>query len=130
VRDWRLHHVGIATPTLARLGRRLEAVGFEPELEFTDPAQGVTGLFTTVGDLRIELLAPLDNDPTLAPWLTHGNRMYQVAVEVADLEAEIESVVEAGGRLVRPPLPAVAFDGRRVAFLMVGAGFLVELIET
>ena len=130
MRDWRLHHVGIATRGFAGLARRLAAVGFEPEREFSDPAQGITGLFTTAGDLRLELLAPLDGDPTLDAWLTAGNRMYQVAVEVDDLEGEIRSVQDAGGRLVRAPLPAVAFDGRRVAFLMVGTGFLLELVES
>lgn len=130
MRSWRMHHVGIATRNLDGLTGRLENVGFDLEKRFTDPLQGVDGAFLLGGDSRIELLAPLEGSDTLEPWLNSGNRMYQIAVEVDDLDAEIASVRDAGGRLVREPMPAVAFDGRRIAFMMIGTGFLLELIES
>lgn len=128
--SWKMHHVGIATRDLSGLLARFEMVGFDLERNFRDAKHGIDGAFLTRGNLRVEVLTPLADSPILEPWLASGNRIYQIAVEVSDLESEISSVLAHGGRLVREPLSAVAFDGRRVAFVMIGIGFLLELIES
>ena len=119
----------MATESIQRARRRLEELETGDSTEFTDPLQGVKGMFLQVGDTRIELLEPLPGDTTLEPWLEHGNCVYQVAFEVDDLDGELELMRTRGVRLVREARPAVAFDGRRVAFLMPLPGMLVELIE-
>jgi hypothetical protein len=35
----------------------------------------------------------------------------------------------AGGILARKPKPAVAFDGRRIAWILTSDKFLIELLE-
>ena len=127
---WRFHHAGMATASIERALSRLSDVGVGDVTRFTDPLQGINGAFVEVGDSRIELLEPLGDDRTLEPWLEHGNRIYQVAFEVDDLDAEIERARTNRVRIVREALPAVAFDGRRVAFLMPLPGMLIELIES
>ena len=127
---WRFHHAGMATASIDRALGRLSDVGIGEVTEFVDPLQGVRGMFVEIGDSRVELLEPIDGDETLAPWLEHGNRVYQIAFEVDDLDAEIEQARSNRVRIVREPLPAVAFGGRRVAFLMPLPGMLIELIET
>lgn len=82
-----------------------------------------------LGDTLIELLEPLPGDETLLPWLQEGNRVYQIAFETNDLDRQLDEMRSRGVLVVREPLPAVAFDGRRVAFLMPLPGLLVELIE-
>ena len=42
--------------------------------------------------MRLEILEPMDADETLSPWLTVGNRVYQIAFEVDDLDVELEDV--------------------------------------
>lgn len=127
--NWKFHHVGMATESVVRARARLNILGSETSSEFTDPLQGVKGVFVELGDTLIELLEPLPGDETLLPWLQEGNRVYQIAFETNDLDRQLDEMRSRGVLVVREPLPAVAFDGRRVAFLMPLPGLLVELIE-
>ena len=126
---WRFHHVGIATSSISAFSRRFADISDEVECAFSDPLQGVNGHFIRVGDSRIEILEQLGDDQTLEPWLTNGNRAYQVAFIVDDIDHELDNARQDRVRVVREPQPAVAFGGRRVAFLMPVPGLLIELIE-
>lgn len=127
--NWRFHHVGIATNSIDSFSRRVSDVSTGEAKDFADPLQGIRGRFIEIGNMNLEILEPLDDDDTLSPWLTVGNRMYQVAFEVDDLDTELERARVQKIRIVREAQPAVAFEGRRVAFLMPAPGILVELIE-
>lgn len=127
--DWRFHHVGIATASLDSFVARFADLSDNIVNEFVDPIQGVVGSFIQVGDTQVEVMEPLGDDQTLAPWLTNGNRVYQIAFEVDNLDDELELARNDRIRVVREAQPAVAFGGRRVAFLMPIPGLLVELIE-
>lgn len=128
--NWRFHHVGIATDSIDSFSRRINDVSTGEAKDFADPLQGIRGRFVEIGNMNLEILEPLDDDDTLSPWLSVGNRIYQIAFEVDDLDAEIESARLQKIRVVREAQPAVAFEGRRVAFLMPAPGILVELIES
>lgn len=128
--NWRFHHVGIATNSIDSFSKRISDVTDGSEIDFEDPNQGIRGRFVEISDMRLEVLEPLENEETLTPWLTVGNRMYQIAFEVDDLDLEIKKLSEKRIRVVRLPLPAVAFNGRRVAFVMPVPGMLIELIES
>ena len=128
--NWRFHHVGIATNSIDSFSRRIGDVSTGEAKDFADPLQGIRGRFVEIGNMNLEILEPLDDDDTLAPWLTVGNRMYQIAFEVDDLDAELERARLQKIRVVREAQPAIAFEGRRVAFLMPAPGILVELIES
>jgi methylmalonyl-CoA/ethylmalonyl-CoA epimerase len=123
------HHVGYACRDLeAELGP-LAALGYAVVGErFEDPVQGVAGLFCEGGGPRLELLAPLPGSEVLDPWLRGPARMYHLAYEVGDVGGASAAMTLDGGRIVRPPVPAVAFDGRPIAFLMLPNRLLVELI--
>lgn len=128
--NWRFHHVGIATNSIDSFSRRISDVSTGEAIDFADSLQGIRGRFVEIGNMNLEILEPLDDDETLSPWLTAGNRMYQIAFEVDNLDDEIEEARVQKIRIVREAQPAVAFEGRRVAFLMPAPGILVELIES
>jgi methylmalonyl-CoA/ethylmalonyl-CoA epimerase len=130
VSNWRFHHVGIATTSIESFANRLNELSSNSVGSFEDPLQGVRGMFIEIGNINLEILEPLDGDATLMPWLTVGNRMYQIAFEVDDLNEELATARENKIRIVREAHPAVAFDGRRVAFMMPAPGILIELIES
>jgi methylmalonyl-CoA/ethylmalonyl-CoA epimerase len=127
---WRFHHVGIATRSIEPFINRFADISECVSAEFSDSNQGVRGKFIQIGDLSMEVLEPLEGDLILEPWITNGNRAYQIAFEVNDLDNEIAVARKNKIRIVREPHPAVAFNGRRVAFLMPVSGLLVELIES
>ena len=96
--------------------------------EFHDPRQGVRGRFLVAPDQpRIELLVN-EGSEVLTPWLDAGVHVYHRAYEVPSVEAGIAELREVRARVVVPPVPAVAFDGRLIAFLMLRNRLLVELI--
>lgn len=130
--SWRFHHLGVASTSLTRDVRAYALLGYRPEGdEFDDERQGVRGLFLTDGDgPRLELLEPLPGSETLAPFLAQGIKCYHHAYEVDAIETAIAGLRAARARLIRPPVPAVAFGQRRIAFLLLPNGWMVELIES
>jgi methylmalonyl-CoA/ethylmalonyl-CoA epimerase len=124
------HHIGVACRDLAREERAWLDLGYRREHDpFSDSGQGVWGVFLVGGGPRLELLEQLEGSDVLEPWLRSGSRMYHLAYEVVDLEHSIERVRGQRGRVVRAPLPAPAFDGRLVCFLMLANRSVIELIE-
>ena len=61
--------------------------------------------------------------------MRRGVAIYHTCHEVRDLDGELARLREAGCVVVSPPKPAVAFDLRRVAFVMC-QGLMVELLES
>jgi methylmalonyl-CoA/ethylmalonyl-CoA epimerase len=128
--DARFHHIGVACRDLQREQDGLELLGYAPAGErFSDPGQGITGLFLEGRGPRLELLAPLDGSDTLDPWLAGRAKMYHLAYEVPDLSAAIDAASAAGCRIISGPTPAVAFGGRAICFVMLRTLDLVEFIE-
>ena len=65
----------------------------------------------------------------LDPWLGRGIKIYHQAFEVPAVRGAIEAFLQIGARVVVEPVPAVAFDMREIAFVMLRNGSLVEVIE-
>jgi methylmalonyl-CoA/ethylmalonyl-CoA epimerase len=126
------HHIGVATEGIDDAERTYAALGYAREgEEFCDPAQGVRGVFIVGPGPRLELLEPLGGSHTLDPWLRAGSRMYHLAFEVADLDGTLATArSELQAIVVRPPTPAPAFGGRRIAFVMMRNRALIEFVES
>jgi methylmalonyl-CoA/ethylmalonyl-CoA epimerase len=92
--------------------------------------QKVRELFLTDGATTIELLEPLGEGSPLRAFLNRNpaGGLIHLALEVVDLDTAISRVTAAGGRLVVAPIPDVAFQERRIAFVYLG-GQITELIE-
>lgn len=126
----RFHHTGIACRDLAQETAWYRGLGYATEgPAFTDPLQGVRGRFLLLGGSRIELLQAIPTAKVLDPWLAHGSPLYHFGYEVDDLALAIADFGASGAKLVSEPKPAVAFDGRHVAFCMRSNRMLIELIE-
>ncbi len=128
--DADFHHIGIACRSFDVEQRKLEMLGYTRESEdFYDPLQRVYVRFLTGGGPRLELVRGDGQQGPLSPWLKSGVKMYHMAYEVAALDMAISNLGEGGAKLLVPPVPAVAFAGRRISFLMLPNMLLVELIE-
>ncbi|MEM9379883.1 MAG: VOC family protein [Planctomycetota bacterium] len=128
----RFHHVGVACTDLDREAERFGQLGYRREGDdFTDPEQRISGRFLVAdGQPRLELLVDSGPGGPLGPWLEKGVKLYHFAYEVPDLGAALDRLTRDRARVVVPPVPAVAFGGREIAFAMQPGGFLVELIHT
>lgn len=132
----RFHHLGIAVRDMdgaiesyaQMLGLRL----LGPPVD--DPIQRVRVCFLgsdAPGEIVYELVTPLvagEKSP-IDRVLEKGNTSYHVCYEVPGLERAIADLVAAGCYVIAEPVPAVAFAGRRIAWLMTGTRHLIELLE-
>jgi len=81
--------------------------------------------------IRYELVAPLGEDNPVSGVVKSGkNVLNHVAYLVPDLDTAMEKMLAQDAVPLGPPMPAVAFNNRRVVFFYTSLRFIVELIET
>jgi methylmalonyl-CoA/ethylmalonyl-CoA epimerase len=125
------HHIGVACLDLDNEATVFEALGYVQEgADFEDPIQGVCGRFLVGAGPRLELLAPLGSGGVLTPWLQRGTKLYHLAYRTRDLAASLNDLKRARSRVMVAPVPAVAFGGRAIAFLLMPNLLLLELVES
>lgn len=126
----RFHHIGVACLSIDDALAWFRLLGYRPESgAFIDPGQGVRGVFLAGPGTRVELLEQLAGSTVLTPWLTSNVRLYHQAFESDRLDQDVADLRRAGAVVVSWPSPAVAFGGRRIAFLMLPGMLLVELVD-
>jgi methylmalonyl-CoA/ethylmalonyl-CoA epimerase len=130
----RVHHIGFVVASIAA-----SIDGFVRSLSaewdgkvFADPHQRVKVTFLSTGpaDPQIELVEPAEAGSPVGKFLVdQGGGLHHVCYEVDDLELEIRERRSKGGLIAKRPKPAVAFDGRRIAWLITSEQMLIELLE-
>lgn len=130
------HHIGVACNaeafTRGSDRQSLELLGYSAEGEpWVDERLGMRGQFMVGGNgaPRVELVAPQGDQSPVQSWLKQGVKLYHLAFLATDFFAEIERMQAQRAKLMFPPTPAVAFDSRRIAFVMLPNLLLVEIIE-
>lgn len=124
------HHIGVACKDFALEQMVWEQLGYHQEdEEFEDPVQRVKGRFLVGPGPRLELLVPTSADSPVQGVLSRRTRMYHQAFEVKDFDVALDALEDAGARRTAEPAAAVAFGGRRIVFLFLRNGHLLELIE-
>jgi methylmalonyl-CoA/ethylmalonyl-CoA epimerase len=133
---FKLRHVGVAVPTLGPTTEMLSNLfGYKVVSgPFDDPIQKVSVNFlaTSKNDAaEIELIAPLSEDSPIASMLakSSGGAAYHLCFETTDIEQALAHAKSNGCIIVSPPAPAVAFDGRRIAWIYTRSRQLFELVE-
>jgi methylmalonyl-CoA/ethylmalonyl-CoA epimerase len=130
----RIHHVGYVVASIA------EAMpGFVRSLQsewdgrvIEDPLQKVKVAFLTtrLEDAQVELVEPAATDSPVLRFLAEkGGGLHHVCYEVADLEGQLIEMRSRGAVIAKRPKPAVAFNGRRIAWVVTAEKLLVELLE-
>lgn len=127
----RLHHVGIAVRSIVKSAahyHRMLGISLEGGI-VEDEVQNVRVAFAPVGNgAYIEFVEPMSDNSPVDGILKRGGGLYHVCYLVTDINAAIERVRDAGGRLVSGPVPARAFNGRRIAWVYMPDRSLVEFL--
>lgn len=124
------HHIGYATNSLSREIDSFALIGYRQEGDiFRDHIQGISGCFLTGPGPRIELLENLPGAHTLTPWLSVGIKMYHFAYQTPDISKAVDWARQQRARVTVPPVAAVAFGNRRISFVMLRNGLMLEFIE-
>ena len=128
----RIDHIGVAVADLAAaIALHEDTYGMRLVHRETIEEQGVEAVLLDVGENHVELLAPLGDDTPVGRYLARrGPGLHHVAYQVADIDAALARLRDAGVRLI-DEAPRVGIRRSRVAFVHPGAtgGVLTELVE-
>jgi methylmalonyl-CoA/ethylmalonyl-CoA epimerase len=97
-----------------------------------DPMQFVKVTFLPANlstESTIELVEPTGPRSPVHKFAEAGGGFHHVCYEVDDLQAQINHSQSIGATLVRVPLPAQAFGGRKIAWVLTSEKLLVEYLE-
>ena len=129
----KIDHLGIATKGIDEaLKFWAECLGLENVHTETVEDQKVRVAMLPIGDTRIELLEPTSNDSPISKFLDkRGGGIHHIAVEVKDINGELDRLKAKGVRLIDAE-PRVGAGGCLVAFIHPSAtgGVLLELVQT
>ncbi|HKC26514.1 MAG TPA: methylmalonyl-CoA epimerase [Jatrophihabitans sp.] len=130
----KIDHVGIAVPDLDEaIAFYRDAFGVVSVHEETNEEQGVREAMLAVGDgeTRIQLLAPLSPESTIAKFIDRsGPGVQQVAYTVEDIE-KVSEVLRARGLRLLYDAPRRGTSDSRVNFIHPkdAGGVLIELVQ-
>ena len=128
----RLNHVAIAVPDLAAAAAVYRStLGATVSPPQPLPEHGVTVVFVTLPNTKIELLEPLGAGSPLARFLDKNpdGGMHHVCYEVDDIIAARDRLKASGARVLGDGEPRIGAHGKPVLFLHPKdfCGTLVEL---
>ena len=129
----RLDHVAIAVRSIDSAADRLcLLLGYERITEkIQNSLQQVNVQFLGRAEaLSIKLIEPSGADSPLWGALRKGEGLHHLCFEVPDVAEACKELVDKGARLLSPPAPGEAFDDHQIAFLYLGLGLNVEVIDT
>ncbi|HEY7550211.1 MAG TPA: methylmalonyl-CoA epimerase [Hyphomicrobiaceae bacterium] len=128
----RLNHVAIAVPRLAEAAAVYRnALGAQVSEPAPQPEHGVTAVFVTLPNTKIELLEPLGEGSPIAAFLERNpsGGMHHLCYEVEDILAARDRLQAAGARVLGDGQPRIGAHGKPVLFLHPKdfCGTLVEI---
>lgn len=128
---FRFHHIGVATDDVQAAGEPYRALGYELGETVDDPLQKVRVRFATHAfNPTVELVAPLGEDSPVSVTLKKSRATpYHTCYEVERIEDALVKLRGSGFLLVSGPMPAVAFNGRGIAFFYSREIGLIELLD-
>lgn len=128
----RLNHVAIAVPDLKAAAATYRAsLGAEVSEPMALPEHGVTVVFVTLPNAKVELMAPLGEASPIAAFLERspGGGVHHLCFEVEDIAAAVAALAATGARVIGGGVPKIGAHGKPVVFLHPKdfQGTLIEL---
>ena len=123
------HHLGVACKSINSTLQSYKNLGYEEESEiYVDTLLGIKCQFIVMQDSpRLELCEALPGNKVLDPWLASGSPIYHLAFKIDGKWDAFQRMPDE--KIVFPPTPALAFQGKNVWFTLRGNRQLVEYIE-
>lgn len=116
----RLNHVAIAVPDLtAAMAQYRNVLGADVGAALDQPDHGVTVVFVTLDNTKIELLHPLGPDSPILGFLGRNpsGGIHHMCYEVADIAAARDRLRASGARVLGDGEPKPGAHGKPVLFL-------------
>lgn len=127
----RLNHVAIAVPDLtAATALYRDVLGAKVSAPLDQPKHGVTVVFVTLDNAKIELLHPLGDDSPIKGFLERNSSggIHHICYEVEDILAARDHLKSSGARVLGDGEPKIGAHDKPVLFLHP-KDFIGTLIE-
>src|ERR1700689_4877823 len=116
----KLNHVAIAVPDIAKaVAVYRDTLRAHVSAAVPQPDHGVTTVFITLPNTKIELLEPLGQGSPIAKFLERNpdGGMHHLCYEVDDIRAARDALTAAGARVLGDGEPKTGGQGKPVLFL-------------
>ncbi len=116
----RLNHVAIAVPDLdAAIALYRDTLGANVQPKQDEPDHGVTVVFITLPNTKIELLHPLGEGSPIQGFLDKNpsGGIHHICYEVDDILAARDKLQASGARVLGTGAPKIGAHGKPVLFL-------------
>lgn len=128
----RLNHVAIAVRDIRKASEVYrQTLGAEVSASVPQPDHGVTTVFITLPNTKIELLEPLGDNSPIAKFLERNadGGIHHICYEVENIRAARDALKAKGARVLGDGEPKIGAHGKPVLFLHPKdfCGTLVEL---
>ena len=128
----RLNHVAIAVRDLSKAAALYrDVLGAEVSPAVPQPNHGVTTVFVSLPNTKIELLEPLGDASPIAKFLDRNpdGGIHHICYEVPDIVAARDTLIKEGARVLGDGTPKIGAHGKPVLFLHPKdfSGALVEI---
>ena len=128
----RLNHVAIATKDAIKAAKIYGAAfGAQISEAVALPEHGVTTVFATLPNTKIEFIEPLGEGSPIAKFLERNadGGIHHICYEVVDIIASRDTLVKEGARVLGDGVPKIGAHGKPVLFLHPKdfSGALVEI---
>lgn len=128
-----IDHLAIAVRNVDQAADRLcPLLGYaRATRKVTNSLQDVNVLFLQrEGSLPLKLIEPASPDSPLWDFVRKGGGLHHIAFKATNVEEACADLATRGARLLVPPQPGEAFDDHLIAFLYLGSGLNIEVIDT
>lgn len=135
LRGMKVHHIGVAVADIRKSIEGYRELGWKWDgLIIDDSKRGVRLAFINRSDTKelVELVSPLSEDNPVSNRLKSMRNVatpYHICYQVRDIDKTIEILRARKYILTEEASPAIAFNNRRVAFLLRSDLGLIELLE-
>lgn len=128
-----IDHVGIVVRSIApSIAHWRAAFGYEQATEIvTNTRQKVSVVFLAKpGSLQVKLVEPTDATSPVHALAQRGGGLHHLCFRCESVDTEVARLHAMGLRILAQPEPGEAFEGEKIAFVYVGDGLNIELIDT
>ena len=126
----KFHHIGYLTNNINNFFKDFKKLNYKKSgVLITDNLLKVKIQFLKNSNNLIELVKPDKINYGLKRILSKKNYAYHLAYKVNNLERSLKNIKKKF-KIIVNPVPAKAFKGKKVAFIKIKDGFIIELIQS
>lgn len=128
-----IDHIGIVVKDINQALMQWESVfGYKQMTKIVENSlQKVKVTFLNKKDsITVKLVQPTDETSPVFPYSKKGGGLHHLCFKCDNLESKLEELTEKKLRILSYPQPGEAFENEKIAFIFVGNGLNIELIDT